>query len=323
MRLLPKLVIVFTLLHLLGCQNDENQPDQLTTGLIKDQIITVDDIERSFHLFIPENPDNRPLVVLLHGNGSSNDDLLGEGGIKSPHKVWLTLAEQEEFLVVLPNGTLGQNDQRGWNDCRSDANGNPNADDVSFINELLDQLKDQYNYDEDKIYVEGISNGAHMAFRLVQELPNRITAIATIAASIPVNSQCNDSDIPISALIINGTDDPINPYEGGEMASNRGTVLSTDASIDYWIDRNQTSTNPVIEQIPNINTNDGCEATKYIYQNTQQDIEVVLYKIQNGGHTEPSIQERYSNIFLVLVGNQNSDFEMAEEIWDFFKTKSK
>ena len=46
-------------------------------------------------------------------------------------------------------------------------------------------------------------------------------------------------------------------------------------------------------------------------------------KLNNGGHTEPSISERYSSIWLSIVGNQNGDIEMANEVWDFFKTKTR
>jgi len=48
-----------------------------------------------------------------------------------------------------------------------------------------------------------------------------------------------------------------------------------------------------------------------------------LIEVVGGGHTEPSIAERYSNLFLLVVGNQNGDFEMAEEVWGFFSDKSK
>jgi len=46
------------------------------------------------------------------------------------------------------------------------------------------------------------------------------------------------------------------------------------------------------------------------------------YEVVNGGHTEPSIQERYSNLYKLIVGNQNGDIEMAQEIWGFFRALS-
>ena len=48
-----------------------------------------------------------------------------------------------------------------------------------------------------------------------------------------------------------------------------------------------------------------------------------LYKIGGGGHTEPSIKERYSGPFELQVGLQNNDIEMADEVWQFFKDKQK
>jgi len=171
--------------------------------------------------------------------------------------------------------------------------------------------------------VTGTSNGGHFSIRLAEELSDKITAFAAMVASNSVNSVCTTSTTGVSALFMNGTDDPILPYEGGEMPSNRGEVYSTEDSVAYWVNKNATDTVPEITNLNNANTNDGSTVTKYLYGNGQNGTEVALYEIDNGGHTEPSIAERYSNIYLLLVGNQNGDIEMANEVWDFFKTKSK
>jgi len=44
-------------------------------------------------------------------------------------------------------------------------------------------------------------------------------------------------------------------------------------------------------------------------------------RIELGGHIEPSIAQRAWRAYLTLVGPQNSDFEVAEEAWRFFRTK--
>lgn len=46
-----------------------------------------------------------------------------------------------------------------------------------------------------------------------------------------------------------------------------------------------------------------------------------LYKIENGGHAEPSITKRYPYFINKLVGRQNADFEVAEAAWEFFREK--
>jgi len=122
---------------------------------------------------------------------------------------------------------------------------------------------------------------------------------------------------------MNGTEDPLVPYEGGQIASNRGLVLSTDASVDYWVNRNGTDIVPIVENLPDTNPNDESTIEKSTYPNGDNNTEVVLYKVIGGGHTEPSLEERFGPIYLAIVGVQNGDVEMAHEIWDFFKDKVK
>ena len=62
----------------------------------------------------------------------------------------------------------------------------------------------------------GVSNGAKMSLRLGCELTDRITAIAPVIGSMPESlvSGCAPTR-PIPILMINGTDDPLVPWEGG------------------------------------------------------------------------------------------------------------
>jgi polyhydroxybutyrate depolymerase len=309
------------ILILIAC-NPSDSSDPIEKGLLKNQVIKINGTDRNYHIFIPDIPNNAPIVMLFHGNGSNYDDMLGLSGVKAPYKNWLNIAEEQNLIVVVPNGTLGSSGMRGWNDCRTDASTNPDIDDISFVNQLLDFIINQYKANPAKVFVSGTSNGGHFAIRLAQEIPNRITAFAAIVASNAVNSQCPNSSTKVSALFMNGTDDPILPYEGGQMASNRGEVISTENSVMYWVQRNQASTSPEISNLPNINSNDNSTVSKYLYKNGGNNTEVVLYKIEEGGHTEPSITQRYSPLFLLAVGNQNGDIEMATEVWNFFKNKS-
>jgi polyhydroxybutyrate depolymerase len=49
--------------------------------------------------------------------------------------------------------------------------------------------------------------------------------------------------------------------------------------------------------------------------------QVGLYRIEHGGHAEPSRLKRYPYFINKLVGLQNSDIEVAEAAWEFFKDK--
>ena len=320
---ITKLLSLSILFCMVSCQDKMGVDETLPTGLLKDQSFLSNGLEREYHLYVPSDYIDRPLVILLHGNRSSHDDIIGERSITSPHKVWLALAEENKFIVLIPNGTLGSTNNRGWNDCRTDSEGNPDVDDVGFIEELLSSIKEDYAYNSDKVYVAGTSNGGHMAYRLAVEIPDKIAAFGAIASSIAANSACIETTTPVSALFMNGTDDGILPYNGGEMSSSRGTVLSTQESIDYWVERNQTSKTPSVTAIMDLDLEDGSTALKHLYSNGDENTEVALYEIVGGGHTEPSILERFRAGFLLLVGNQNGDLEMAEEVWAFFQDKSR
>ena len=315
---------VFTFLT--GCNKDDGPPPAAPdgSGWQEDLSIAVDGTNRDYFLYLPENANNAPVVFLLHGNGSNNSQLMGFefSGQRAPYKVWETIATTENLILVVPNGTETNGNPRGWNDCRNDANGNPNSNDVLFISSIIDRTIEDYNANASRIFAVGTSNGGHMAMRLAEEIPNKLSGFASIVSSRAENSQCTDSTIPISALFMNGTADTINPFEGGPMAGDRGDVFSAQETVAYWIDRNQTDTTPVVTNFEDTDTSDNCTATKRLYQNGTNNTEVAFYEITGGGHSEPSILERYRTFGLLdVLKEQNGDIEMAEEVWNFFKNK--
>lgn len=305
-----------------SCDKDDDvNPPPGEQGWHKNNTIDISGTSRNYHLYLPQNASNAPIVVLLHGNRSSNDELVGFTNAKAPYKIWEAIAAQENIILIAPNGTNGASGHRGWNDCRSDAEGNPEANDLMFIENLIAFISNEHNANSSRVYAVGTSNGGHMAMRLAQEIPEKLNAFASIVASKPVNSQCTNSTMPISALFMNGTEDPINPYAGGQMSGNRGEVLSVQQTIDYWVNRNQADEVAIITDFADSNTSDDAIVKKHLYSNGINNTEVIFYEVIGGGHTEPSIEERYSDLFKVVVKAQNGDIEMAAEVWNFFKSK--
>lgn len=316
------LLILLSLFSIIGCGQSTYSINQSNKkGLLQNQAIEVVGVKRNYHIYIPDKPTNAAIVILLHGNRGSNNQLLAVKRGKSPYIIWLDIAQRENLILAVPNGTRGSNRHRGWNDCRSDVQTNPKSDDVFFISSLIDFIVKNYDANPAKVYVSGTSNGGHMAMRLAQEIPQKLTAFGAVVAANPVNSKCNDSSIPVSALFMNGTSDPILPFKGGQMASQRGEVQSAGNTIEYWVKRNKTETIPLTTQITAMSGKSSIE--KQEYMKGENNTEVVFYKVTNGGHSEPSKQERYRKFYLSIVGNQNTDIEMAEEVWNFFKNKMK
>lgn len=295
-------------------------------GLVKDKIITIDSLNRTYDVYLPDvnTAEAKPLVLLLHGHFGDADVMTGENKKEAPYKIWLSIAKREGWYLVIPDGEYGSDNFRGWNDCRDNNETNPSTDDVKFLNSLIDTISSQYPIDENRIYAHGTSNGGMMAFRLAQESGDRYRGIAAIVASMPEKNKCFETKHPISVLVMNGTEDPILPYQGGRVGKGelqnkeRGSVLSTTETIKYWLTNNVISSDPNEKVFPNINRRDGSTVHLKQYTGDKNNTEVVLYEIRGGGHTEPSLTQHYRRLYKFVVGKQNKDIEMAEEVWKFF-----
>jgi len=158
-----------------------------------------------------------------------------------------------------------------------------------------------------------------MTQRLAEEIPEKIAAATVVVSSRPANSICPTSSVPLPIMFLNGTNDPLVPYEGGRIPANDSSVLSTQVTVDHWVARNQTDTTPVETTLANSDPNDGSTIKRFSYLNGANGSVVEHYEVVGGGHTEPSIAERYGLIYKAIVGSQNGDIEMAEEVWNFFE----
>ncbi|MBX2883534.1 MAG: hypothetical protein KTR32_26505 [Granulosicoccus sp.] len=309
---------ILLLLSACSSENDPPLDPTMDAGFFQNQTFSMDSINRDYHLYLPENRNQASIVFIMHGNSGSSDQVVGLEGTKAPHRLWLDIAERENLILVVPNGLPGNDGNRGWNDCRNDAPTIPDSDDVAFISALIDTVQSEYSGGLSPVFFVGTSNGGHMTMRLAEEIPEKLTAVATLVASKPVNTECADASVVLPILIMNGTEDPLVPFEGGSIASNRGEVYSTPDMVAYWVNRNLASVNPIEEAIADIDPDDESTITRSTYTNSSGDAVVEYYEVRGGGHTEPSIAERYGRLFKLIVGTQNGDIEMAEVVWEFF-----
>lgn len=276
--------------------------------------IQIGDRERSYLLYTPANlGPGAPLVLVLHGmfmNAQWMREFTGYG--------FESLADQHGFVVAYPNAY-----RRDWNDCLTQASFPPrnrNIDDIGFIFGLIERFRSMRNIDPSRVYVAGYSHGGHMAFRLAIEAPDKIAAVASIGANLPILNSwtCRESGRPAPVMMVNGTSDFLNPYRGGRIRLlgliDHGTVQSSEASARYFARRAGASEEPESSLLPHRYADDRTrvERTKWLLDGKAR---VVLYTVHGGGHVVPQPRHRPPRI----LGRVTQDIDAPLEIWRFFE----
>jgi polyhydroxybutyrate depolymerase len=265
-------------------------------------------LERCYFLYVPPeyNPAQpAPVVLGFHGfltNPNSHALITG----------WHKLADQEGFLVVYPQGTSFP--QR-WN--AGATWGDSDVDDVQFFRDMLHDLSAVAAVDPSRVYVNGLSNGGGMTVRLGCDAADQVAAIGSVAGAVVGMEGCSPSR-PVPAMAFHGTADPLVDYEGGDM---RGWLLRwaaglTDAPtyflgaeewVAIWAEGNGCDPTPGV--IPPQGDVRGVR-----YTGCEQDAEVTLYTIEDGGHTWPG------GMPIPAVGKTSRDIDATEELWRFYQS---
>jgi polyhydroxybutyrate depolymerase len=170
--------------------------------------------------------------------------------------------------------------------------------------------------DPSRIFVAGLSNGGHFVYRLALERPERLAGAAVFAANLPTgdNNLCAPRGAPPPIMIVNGTDDPINPFEGGRVTlfgfGDRGDVLSARQSAVYFAGRGA----PLVSRIRARTRGDGSWVERAQWRIPGRS-EVVLLAVHGGGHVVPQPVYRPPR----LLGPVTTAIDGPAEAWRFFR----
>jgi polyhydroxybutyrate depolymerase len=265
--------------------------------------LNVGGIDRTYILHIPESlPENAPvpLVLVFHGGG-------GHAATMPSFTHFDALADREKFLVAYPESF-----NKSWNDTR----GLSPADDVGFIRALIAELQRTHNIDPKRTYAAGISNGGFFSNRLACDLTDKLAAITAVAATMPETlvPVCKPS-VPISVMFIHGNKDPLVHIDGGPVLRDRGVAISLDQAGAFWRKWDGISSPPAVDNLLD-QAHDGTTVRHEVYAGGKQRTEVVVYIIEDGGHTWPG-GPQYLPAF--LIGRASHNLDATQAIWDFFK----
>lgn len=252
-------------------------------------------VRRTYILHLPPSYDGSaptPLVLNLHGYGSS-------GIQQATYSRFPALADSEGFIVVSPDGA-GEPQQ--WNVARLGTL----PDDIAFVSALLDTLEAELCIDRGRVFAAGMSNGAAFAQQLACAMPERLTAVAAVAALVYPAACAADS--PIAVIAFHGTEDACVPFGGGPVTCGRGsaTVPPIEASALNWA------------------RHSGCDLvgsrvrlTEHVrsvaYSECDDETAVVLFVVEGGGHTWPG------SIAVGRLGATTLEIDATAEIWQFFR----
>jgi polyhydroxybutyrate depolymerase len=262
-----------------------------------------------------------PLVLVLHGGGGSADRVwAGDDG-----RAWRRLADEHGLVLLVPEGRTDPGDPDGhhWNDCRTgvlEPTAASDADDVGFLRAAVAWAAGRWPVDPARVYVTGASNGGMMSFRMAIDAPDLVAAAAPIIANLPEPHECPDPAHPVPVLIMNGTADPLMPWAGGCVASprcERGTVLSTEETVAFWVEVNRARSEPVCRDLPDADPHDGSTVRVCTWSGGTGGAEVVLYRVEGGGHSPPG-PDPLPAWYRLIAGPKNHDISAPDEIWGFF-----
>jgi poly(3-hydroxybutyrate) depolymerase len=303
-----------------------DEADHLDPPVTTDEVrrIKLDGADRYFRVVRPASyaPGN-PAVVVLHGGLQSMRKVVAE---TSTGARWLELAERDGFLLLLPNGKgarggSADGDRQVWNDLRPGDDGRRSmADDVTFIKAIIDWAIEAHGADATRVFAAGSSNGGMMTLRLLVEAPEYLAAGAAFIASLPAGDFPKPSS-PTPLLMINGTADPLVPWEGGRVAGRGDPVRSVMATIRYWCALHGIDPDDVKpEELPDA-ADDGCRVTRYRYTDkagADEPAPVVLYRVAGGGHSIPDRTPPARPAAVTrMIGTTCRDIDGIDTAWTF------
>jgi len=268
--------------------------------LITDSIL-IGDHYRTFSYNKPAtNITGGSLLFVMHGSGGRASDMI------KPTTNLQAIAGTEKLLIIYPEGYLHY-----WNECRkfSTAEANKiNIDEGTFFTAMIKTAQQKFGISKEKVFAAGISGGGQMAYKLALTMPDKIKGIAAIVANLPDSASCDCTyaNKPLPVLIINGTSDGTNPYNGGEMFVNNasyGVVRSTENTFAYWATVDGYKGNPEKTLLPDTDTADHKTIESYSYHQPDKP-GVTLLKVINGNHGYPG------------------DIDTYMYVWQFFKSQN-
>jgi polyhydroxybutyrate depolymerase len=233
--------------------------------------------------------DAAPLLVLLHGYGSSGaglEDYLPIGGE----------ALARGMVVAAPDGTAYLDGSRFWN--ATDACCGPfqsGIDDSGYLADLIDEIQKQTAIDPRRIYAAGHSNGGFMSYRMACDHAELVAAITSISGAMLADPAACQAAQAVAVLHIHGTADRTVPYLGNIILGRNGkprpgSFPGAEGSVAMWAGFDGCGDTHVakperLDLVEHLSGADGpLDTTVTVYDGCRNGSEVELWSIEGADH---------------------------------------
>ncbi|MFM7739825.1 MAG: alpha/beta hydrolase-fold protein, partial [Planctomycetota bacterium] len=125
----------------------------------------------------PLDGSKRPAVLALHGGQGSAEIMRANSRFDS-------VAKANGLMVVYPEGTEFGEGRHAWNTGYLLRRQVRDADDIAYLDTLIDKLIKEHGADPSRIYMTGGSNGGMMTYVYAVARPERLAAVAPVVASM-------------------------------------------------------------------------------------------------------------------------------------------
>jgi len=270
--------------------------------------------DRTFLLHVPPNYNSKtplPLVVVLHGAFNTGSQTESETGFSA-------LADSERFLVAYPEGIGIFGFLQHWNagHCCGKA-ADSNVDDVGFVAEVINTIRQKLAVDPTRIYMAGMSNGGMLTYRYATERTGDLAAAAVVSSAIGstidngVRSwRLNKPDRALPIIGIHGLADETIPFKAVPVPRTNGkrVFLPVTDAIEFWQNSNGCETTPASSL-----SNNG-SVKHMVWKKCQEGSSLEFILLEGWGHQWPA--PFFTN--RLAPDHPLRGFDATKQIWEFF-----
>ena len=251
--------------------------------------------ERRFQLYVPSGVDlNQGMAVVLSHHGAT-PGVSGASHLQKGVTGIVPHAQEHGYIAVLPQSRTRGTEERPVQSWESTAE----SPDLSFIDDILDALRDEFTIDESRIFATGMSSGGFFSYALACYRAEVIAAIGPVAGGVRLEDCATSRNVPLIAF--HGTSDNAVPYDLGlESATNWSQGNGCSSETDEVFQNGDSSCNAWR----------GCMGT------------VEMCTVDEGGHTWPGGSG--GAIFEAAgQGKTTLDLDATDRMWGFFEQHPK